>query len=130
MPLKEESHYCPLDLFSGCHSRMMNAIKNLLQTPQNNFRIFRDSELIYSDDGNLADLDTLLLGFTSDDGVASTDLDQRSEKLLSSLLIKALTLPFENSSTTRLDDLNIIDDKLHLCSYHETADCDLPCQGN
>uniref|UniRef100_T1L4U4 Inositol-pentakisphosphate 2-kinase n=2 Tax=Tetranychus urticae TaxID=32264 RepID=T1L4U4_TETUR len=124
MPLKEESHYCPLDLFSGCHSRMINAIKNLLQTPQNNFRIFRDSELMYSD-GNQTDLDSLLAGF-----IADGDLDQRSEKVLSSLLIKALTLPFENSSQTLVDDLNILDDKLHLCSYHKTANCDFPCQGD
>ncbi|XP_076358574.1 inositol phosphate kinase 1 isoform X2 [Tachypleus tridentatus] len=42
------SQYCPLDLFSGCPNRMKVAIQNLFKTPQNNLRIVRDQEIVYS----------------------------------------------------------------------------------
>ncbi|KAM9860257.1 inositol-pentakisphosphate 2-kinase [Aulostomus maculatus] len=45
---KRRSLYCPLDLFSGNRQRMHFAIRNLIEEPQNNFKIFKGGQCIYS----------------------------------------------------------------------------------
>lgn len=47
--VSEISQYCPLDLFSGNIPRMKTAIKNLLNAPQNNLKLFRNGILLYGD---------------------------------------------------------------------------------
>ncbi|KAM9814209.1 inositol-pentakisphosphate 2-kinase [Neosynchiropus ocellatus] len=45
---KRRSLYCPLDLFSGNRQRMQYAIRQLVVEPQNNFKIFKGGQCIYS----------------------------------------------------------------------------------
>eukprot|EP00092_Neocalanus_flemingeri_P009020 GFUD01009706.1.p1 GENE.GFUD01009706.1~~GFUD01009706.1.p1 ORF type:complete len:428 (-),score=111.17 GFUD01009706.1:153-1436(-) len=47
--VKTPSMYCPLDLYSGDQSRMMQAITALMASPQNNLRIFKDGQLLHDE---------------------------------------------------------------------------------
>lgn len=85
--------YCPLDLFSGCKPRMISAIKNLLASPQNNLRIFKDAQCSYSEEKR-CHLPTLLSDFIPHEDTSFC------QDILSNLLITALTkqVNFENSN--------------------------------
>lgn len=47
------SNYCPLDLFSGCIERQSLALESLIETPQNNFRIFKNLKHAYGDGSSM-----------------------------------------------------------------------------
>ncbi|KAL2973856.1 hypothetical protein AAZX31_14G070300 [Glycine max] len=52
--ISQLSEYNPLDLFSGSKERILKAIKGLLTTPQNNFRVFLNGSLILGGLGGVA----------------------------------------------------------------------------
>lgn len=67
---KGPSLYCPCDLFSGDRARLIRGLNALLVTPQNNFRVYLDSQLIYSHDSDdlEAGLDKFFSAFRRDCG--------------------------------------------------------------
>ncbi|XP_075227368.1 inositol phosphate kinase 1 [Lycorma delicatula] len=99
------SQYCPLDLFSGNESRMKSAIKNLLATPQNNLKLFKDGVLVYSDDIK-TDLFLILKEFfkTSKHFTADDNLEKLTDKFCH-LVFNALTTDLTDS-----EKLPIIED--------------------
>lgn len=48
--IEERSHYCPFDLYSGDPDNMSRAIDALIQSPQNNLRVFRNGDLMHGED--------------------------------------------------------------------------------
>lgn len=53
------SAYCPIDMFSGKPEAMRKSLNALLESPQNNLRIFRNGHLIYGDQGDSITLEQL-----------------------------------------------------------------------
>ena len=98
--IKEISTYCPVNLFSGCPVRMHSALKGLLNSPQNNFRIFRDLILDYGEGKSTNITDTLKFFFQFTNGDTQTCVEQ--EERLIELLIKCLLN--EAPSSVELDD--------------------------
>lgn len=58
--IKHRSSYCPFDLFSGEKTRMRQALRGLLKSPQNNLRIFMDGQIIYGKGSSLIELERIL----------------------------------------------------------------------
>ena len=104
------SKYCPLDLFSGEKTRMKRAIFDLYENPCNRFKMFKDGELVYTDNIGTADStrEELREMFGNDDD--SVVLDH-----LAGLLCTALLQPWEELKHASVDseylDLNV--DKIH-----------------
>ncbi|XP_048511329.1 uncharacterized protein LOC105684001 isoform X2 [Athalia rosae] len=57
--ITSRSNYCPFDLFSGDTERMRKAILELLRSPQNNLKIFRNGVVVYDSKSNFDDLRTI-----------------------------------------------------------------------
>ena len=86
------SDYCPLDLFSGCRNRATNAMLSLIHNPQNNFRVFRNSQLVYADKYAGAEADLQRFISVLDHFFDFKDESQPNEllELFSNLLVDAL----------------------------------------
>lgn len=54
------SNYCPLDLYSGNKGRMFKAISNLINNPQNNFKLFKNGSICFNENSTLPNLKLIL----------------------------------------------------------------------
>lgn len=85
----KKSSYCPIDLFSGCHTRMKSALHNLYTCPQNNFCIFKNGQRIW---GN----QTAEERESSDCGESSRMRDKLMDELLD-VVMQCLLYPATDS---------------------------------
>ncbi|KAL9394991.1 hypothetical protein Peur_014276 [Populus x canadensis] len=65
--ISELSEYDPLDLFSGSKERIHKAIKDLYNTPQNNFRVFLNGSLIFGGSGGGTEKTNAVVGKAFED---------------------------------------------------------------
>ncbi|XP_033152546.1 inositol-pentakisphosphate 2-kinase isoform X2 [Drosophila mauritiana] len=94
--IKRLGHYCPLDLFSGTPSRMLDALDALLACPQNNLRVFQNSNLIYGDHANSISFDEL----------SSRVFPGEIMVLIKHLLVACLLREYEHPESNRAEGSN------------------------
>lgn len=70
------SEYDPLDLFSGSRDRIIQAVRSLIATPQNNFRLLLNSSLAFGD-----------LGCGMDDTAASHEVSKPFEDVIKDVIL-------------------------------------------
>ncbi|XP_039481447.1 inositol-pentakisphosphate 2-kinase isoform X4 [Drosophila santomea] len=94
--IKRLGHYCPLELFSGTPSRMLDALDALLACPQNNLRVFQNSNLIYGDHANSISFDEL----------SSRVFPGEIMVLIKHLLVACLLREYEDPESNRAESSN------------------------
>ncbi|XP_076641299.1 inositol phosphate kinase 1 isoform X2 [Halictus rubicundus] len=90
--IEARSSYCPLDLFSGVQERMKSALKGLIASPQNNFKIFKDGMVVYSQESSSKDLENVLAEWFRNSGSSNTKEEYIDE--FCDLICAALLHPF------------------------------------
>lgn len=108
--VKEKSHYCPLDLFSGNRARMKSAIKSLLICPQNNFKMFKNGNLVYGDSLD-ENFESILI-----DWFGCYDIDKLIDNF-TNLVVDALISDL-NESHSPLNEINIRNGEKNISNSH------------
>ncbi|XP_031622852.1 inositol-pentakisphosphate 2-kinase [Contarinia nasturtii] len=110
--VKRLSKYCPLDLFSGDKARMKKAISGLIESPQNNFRVFCNGHLIYSDINQEHDLQSILSPYFGNNNL-------NIENDFISLLVNILLHDFDEMLNKRSSEVNKSEEPI---SFLETTE--------
>lgn len=121
------SNYCPFELFSGAEARMKTAVKELVRSPQNNLRIFKDGIVVYNQESSLNDLEDVLNEWLWNAATTSSERARRSNvDEFCSLVYAALTRPFaqeqlEESSIARCNFLLSANQAPTFCAEPDTV---------
>ncbi|XP_011333172.1 inositol-pentakisphosphate 2-kinase isoform X2 [Ooceraea biroi] len=86
------SNYCPFELFSGVETRMTTAVKELLRSPQNNLKIFKDGLVVYDQESSTSDLEDVLDEWFRNAAVPCTERVSHNDEFCN-LVCAALTRP-------------------------------------
>eukprot|EP00761_Pharyngomonas_kirbyi_P008104 gb/GECH01008115.1/.p1 GENE.gb/GECH01008115.1/~~gb/GECH01008115.1/.p1 ORF type:complete len:543 (+),score=117.55 gb/GECH01008115.1/:1-1629(+) len=116
---KEEriSQYCPLDMYSGEPKRMKRALKRLIETPQNNLKLFHNGHIVWGDKKRLSKVE----------GLENNKYDQQLESILTKIGLSSnknhdslSTAHFVNLLVEILNDSGVLNQLLSVQRLDET----------
>ncbi|XP_020238335.1 inositol-pentakisphosphate 2-kinase [Cajanus cajan] len=119
--ISQLSEYNPLDLFSGSNVRIQKAIRGLLTTPQNNFRVFLNGSLILGGLGGVSkDTDVCIAKAFEDElkSVIQADDGQCTDNLFT-LVTEALQKSGVLDNLLEVQKLDNIDIEGAIHAYHD-----------
>ncbi|EAT43878.1 AAEL004727-PB [Aedes aegypti] len=82
------SKYCPLDLFSGKPIRMLNAIKGLIGSPQNNLKLCKNGRIVYDEQQDKSVFNRILKDIFPRDGRTKEERKTVFMNLIKETLLK------------------------------------------
>jgi len=110
------NHFCPVDLFSGNKSAMINALIALIECPQNVFRVFKNGRLYFSQEildqkekeiqSGIDLLQEVLKSFYINKSTYPNDTKSKTLLSFFDLLSSALLLPLDNKNQINLSTAN------------------------
>lgn len=86
--IEKISKYCPLDLFSGKPIRMLNAIKGLIGSPQNNLKLCKNGRIVYDEQQDKAVFNRILKDIFPRDGRTKEERKTIFMNLIKETLLK------------------------------------------
>ncbi|XP_011875856.1 PREDICTED: uncharacterized protein LOC105566452 isoform X2 [Vollenhovia emeryi] len=99
------SNYCPFDLFSGVETRMKAAIEELLKSPQNNLKIFKDGIVVYDQTSSSDDLENVLDEWfrneATESGERARNIDEFCKLVCAALMRPVAQEPLKLSALSR-----------------------------
>ncbi|XP_017781793.1 PREDICTED: inositol-pentakisphosphate 2-kinase isoform X2 [Nicrophorus vespilloides] len=58
--IKSPTNYCPKKIFSGEFKLMLESIEDLIENPQNNFQVYKNGQLVYSENHEIIAFDSVI----------------------------------------------------------------------
>ncbi|XP_062547178.1 inositol-pentakisphosphate 2-kinase isoform X2 [Armigeres subalbatus] len=86
--IEKISKYCPSDLFSGKPIRMLNAIKGLIGSPQNNLKLCKNGRIVYDEQQDKSVFNRILKDIFPRDGCTKEERKTIFMNLIKEALLK------------------------------------------
>ncbi|KAK0087792.1 hypothetical protein PV325_014131 [Microctonus aethiopoides] len=106
--ISQRSRYCPCDLFSGDVSRLHRAIDALVESPQNNFIVFKSGFHAWGEGCERKELERLLTEWFSDNSSADTrHLFEDLNYLVGEALLREFNVNREDNNSLTVDPIKL-----------------------